>query len=135
MSQAVSTSPLVFDIDVDVEEEKRDMETFLLSNANQKELQDLEMKVMSLIRQINIAKRKREFLLEFVESPVDFIHNWIDSQSADLKELLGERALEAEEIRKSELFDQPWVNEAVFHYLNVKRQEPVDQFYQKLKQK
>ena len=108
---------------------------FLNSNTSHKDLLELEQKVMNTIHQINTAKRKREFLLEFVEDPVDFINNWIESQSGDLRELLGERAVEAEEIRKAEFFDQPWVNEAVFHYLNVKRQEPVDQFYSKMKPK
>jgi len=84
VSQAISASPLVYDIEVDVEEEKQSMETFLLSNNFQKDLAELEQKVMAAIRLVNVSKRKREFLLEFVESPVDFVNSWVESQSADL---------------------------------------------------
>jgi len=135
VSQFIHSSPVVYDVDVDVDEDRMSLDSFLNSNTSHKDLLELEQKVMNTIHQINTAKRKREFLLEFVEDPVDFINNWIESQSGDLRELLGERAVEAEEIRKAEFFDQPWVNEAVFHYLNVKRQEPVDQFYSKMKPK
>jgi SWI/SNF-related matrix-associated actin-dependent regulator of chromatin subfamily D len=135
VEQTFSTSQVAFDIDVDVDESKQNMETFLLSATSQKDLAELEQSIMSTIRQISNCKRKREFLLEFIQNPVLFINRWIDSQAADLKELLGEKAIEAEELRRSDFFQQPWIDEAVTHYIHSINQEKVNSVYGKMRPK
>jgi len=61
---------------------------------------------------------KRTFLQSFAEDPVQFIHTWLASQSRDLESILGSGPSEgatvrAEELRRSEFFALPWVEEAV----------------------
>lgn len=61
---------------------------------------------------------KRTFLQSFADDPAQFIHTWLASQSRDLESVLGSGASEgatvrAEELRRSEFFMLPWVEEAV----------------------
>ena len=61
---------------------------------------------------------KRTFLESFAKDPAQFIQTWLASQSRDLESILGSGASEgatvrAEELRRSEFFTLPWVEEAV----------------------
>jgi SWI/SNF-related matrix-associated actin-dependent regulator of chromatin subfamily D len=54
----------------------------------------------------------------FARDPVDFIQRWIESQSRDLEAVLGSGPSEgatvrAEDLRRSDFFRLPWVEEAV----------------------
>ncbi|GAB5593001.1 SWI/SNF and RSC complex subunit Ssr3 [Umbelopsis nana] len=65
---------------------------------------------------------KRNFLPQFARSPVEFINKWIASQARDLEIIVGETQVNVEEMRQSDFYKQPWVKEAVFHYLTSKTQ-------------
>ena len=62
---------------------------------------------------------KRTFLESFAKDPSQFIRTWLESQSRDLESILGNGAMESltirqEELRRSEFFQLPWVEEV--HY-------------------
>ncbi|KAJ1839688.1 SWI/SNF and RSC complex subunit Ssr3, partial [Coemansia sp. RSA 486] len=98
----------------------------------------------------------REFLRGFADDPVAFIHRWIDNQTKDLEVILGDRrhgleaalaaimaadergqASEADAakwLKESALYDEPWADEAVFHYLSAKTQERMQQLLQQQQQ-
>jgi len=94
---------------------------------NHKEVQALDEKIVQCIQSINNSKTKRDFLLQFSKSPVEFINKWIASQSRDLEVILGESRVNLEEQRSSEFYKQKWVNEAIFHYLSAKNQRRIHQ--------
>ena len=54
----------------------------------------------------------------FSTHPVNFINAWLDTQARDLKVILAENAIGADEQRRTALFQQPWVKEAAVHYLS-----------------
>lgn len=61
---------------------------------------------------------KKVFLESFAEDPANFIHTWLESQSRDLESIMGSGPTEGmtvrqEELRRSEFFQLPWVEEAV----------------------
>ncbi|KAJ3110293.1 SWI/SNF complex component snf12 [Nowakowskiella sp. JEL0407] len=87
-------------------------------NVNQ--IVELDEKINGLIQQITISKMKRDFMKAFVDDPVGFINAWIASQSRDLEGLMGENHVNREEMRRSEFYNQQWVHEAVFQYLNTR---------------
>jgi SWI/SNF-related matrix-associated actin-dependent regulator of chromatin subfamily D len=64
------------------------------------------------------AHLKRTFLHSFARDPARFIHTWLESQSRDLESVLGSGPSEGatvrtEDLRRSEFFKLPWVEEAV----------------------
>ena len=61
---------------------------------------------------------KKAFLEKFAEEPAEFIEKWLASQSRDLECALAAGPSEGvsvreEELRRSEFFRLPWVEEAV----------------------
>ncbi|CAJ0765190.1 11277_t:CDS:2, partial [Entrophospora sp. SA101] len=75
--------------------------------------------IVQCIQSINNSKAKRDFLLNFANSPIEFINKWIASQSRDLEIILGDSRVNIEEQRYSEFYKQDWVNEATFHYISA----------------
>ena len=59
---------------------------------------------------------KKVFLESFANDPAQFIQTWLESQSRDLESILGSGPTEGntirqEELRRSEFFQLPWVEE------------------------
>ncbi|KAJ1557186.1 SWI/SNF complex component snf12, partial [Cladochytrium tenue] len=73
--------------------------------------------ISKAIEAIHQAKLKREFMLAFAKDPVNFVNRWVASQSRDLETILGGARTGVEEMRHSEFYRRPWVEEAVFHHL------------------
>ncbi|XP_060810895.1 brahma-associated protein of 60 kDa isoform X2 [Amyelois transitella] len=106
-----------YDIDVEVDDTlKTQMNNFLLSTANQQEIQGLDAKIHETVNTINQLKTNREFFLSFSKDPQQFIQKWLVSQSRDLKTMSG-GAGSAEEERRAALYGQAWAREAVARYL------------------
>ncbi|KAJ1933388.1 SWI/SNF and RSC complex subunit Ssr3 [Linderina macrospora] len=125
--------------------------------TRQRELVHVESQLQQKMLEIHNARSKRDFLRGFADDPVAFIHRWIDNQTKDLEVILGDRkhgleaalgaimeaddesqelgeerkhALEQEAakwLKDSKLYDEPWAEEAVFHYLSAKTQERMQQ--------
>lgn len=97
----------------------------LLANAERtKEIDACEEAICAAIRKIHEHRRRRAFFLGFSQSPVEFTNALIDSQNKDLKLLSGEASRSAEKERRSDFYNQPWVEDAVIRYLN--RKPPAD---------
>lgn len=93
----------------------------LLANAEKnKEIDACDEAICTAIRKIHEHRRRRAFFLGFSQSPVEFIDALIESQSKDLKLLAGEASRNAEKERRSDFFNQPWVEDAVIRYINRK---------------
>lgn len=70
------------------------------------------------VQSLNNAHLKRTFLRAFSDNPADFIQTWLASQARDLESVLGSGPSEGatvrqEDLRRSEFFRLPWVEEAV----------------------
>ena len=61
------------------------MSSILANSLSQKEVSTCDDKIVQCVQSINNSKIKRDFLLRFAESPVEFIEEWIKSQSSDLE--------------------------------------------------
>ncbi|XP_021888240.1 SWI/SNF complex component SNF12 homolog [Carica papaya] len=95
--------------------------SILLANAEKnKEIEACEEAICATIRKIHEHRRRRAFFLGFSQSPVEFINALMESQSRDLKLVAGEGSRNAEKERRSDFFNQPWVEDAVIRYLNRK---------------
>lgn len=63
---------------------------------------------------------KRTFLESFANDPAQFIQTWLESQSRDLESILGSgptegMTLRQEELKRSEFFQLPWVEEVRYN--------------------
>lgn len=107
-----------FDIDIDIDDHglKSKMNSVLISltpEAN-KNIAALDDEIAQLAQSVRNAKLKRDFLESFVKDPRAFIHTWVASQARDLDVILsGERGVREEDLRRSDFFKLPWVEEAV----------------------
>lgn len=71
-------------------------------------------KIAQEAQAIRSSKLKQEFYQALAEDPRDFINKWLESQSKDLDVILGnEHGVREEDLRDTEFFRQPWVDEAV----------------------
>lgn len=138
MDKEQHQSPQAYDIDVEIESPVRQkMMNCLAAGQTQKEIMGLDEKIVQCVQSINNSKIKRDFLLQFSQEPVDFINKWIASQARDLEVgwvvlngllwcwywiqvILGESKINLEEMRRHDFYKQPWIKEAVFHYLTAK---------------
>lgn len=99
---------------------QRELNMLLANAEKQKEIEACEEAICSAIRKIHEHRRRRAYFLGFSQSPVEFINALIESQSRDLKLVSGEAGRSAEKERRSDFFNQPWVEDAVIRYLTRK---------------
>ncbi|KAJ1806793.1 SWI/SNF and RSC complex subunit Ssr3 [Coemansia sp. RSA 2598] len=146
-----------FDVEVEVEDFSRQGAGPLAAlQTRSRELAQVEAQLAQQMQEIHNARAKREFLRSFADDPVAFIHRWIDNQTKDLEVILGDRrhgleaalaaimaadergqagdADAAKWLKESALYDEPWADEAVFHYLSAKTQERMQQLLQQQQQ-
>ncbi|KAI7871021.1 SWI/SNF and RSC complex subunit Ssr3 [Spinellus fusiger] len=117
-------SPKAYDVDVELDSVIRQkMMNIVSSTQTQKEIMALDDKIVQCVQSINNSKIKRDFLMQFAQHPVEFINKWIASQARDLEVILGETKVNLEEMRQTDFYKQPWVKEAIFHYLTAKTQQ------------
>ncbi|MEW5297858.1 MAG: hypothetical protein WDW36_001037 [Sanguina aurantia] len=87
--------------------------------TKEKELDALDSTISATLQKINEHRRRRAFFMGFAQSPADFIHALVASQARDLRVVTsstGVRTFEVE--RRSEVFKQQWVDDAVMKYLS-----------------
>lgn len=114
-------SSKAYDIDVELDSAVRQKMMHIVSSTlTQKEIMALDDKIVQCVQSINNSKIKRDFLMQFSKEPVEFINKWIASQARDLEVILGESKVNLEEMRQTDFYKQPWMKEAVFHYLTTK---------------
>ncbi|BAU01533.1 SWI/SNF complex component SNF12-like protein [Vigna angularis] len=99
---------------------QRELSALLANVEKNKEIETCDEAICGIIRKIHEHRRRRSFFLGFSQSPVEFINALIESQSRDLKLVSGEPSRNAEKERRSDFFNQPWVEDAVIRYLNRK---------------
>ncbi|KAE8707649.1 SWI/SNF complex component SNF12-like protein [Hibiscus syriacus] len=97
---------------------QRDLSALLSNAEKSKEIEACDEAICATIKKIHEHRRRRAFFLGFSQSPVEFINALIESQSPDLKMAAGEASRSAEKERRSDFFNQPWVEDAVIRYLN-----------------
>ncbi|KAJ1098385.1 hypothetical protein NDU88_003496 [Pleurodeles waltl] len=121
-----------YDIDVEVEDPlKGQMSSFLLSTANQQEITALDNKIHETIESINQLKIQRDFMLSFSRDPKGYIHEWLRSQSRDLK-TMTDVVGNPEEERRADFYHEPWSQEAVSRYFYCKIQQRRQELEQSL---
>ncbi|KAF9344898.1 SWI SNF, matrix associated, actin dependent regulator of chromatin, sub d, member 1 [Mortierella sp. AD094] len=98
-----------------------------ITNSLPKQIHAQDEQIMQYIQSMHNSKTKRDFLLRFANDPADFLDRWVASQSRDLEVILGESHVNLEEQRRSDFYNQQWVNEAVFHYMTAKNQKKLQE--------
>ncbi|MED6132280.1 hypothetical protein PIB30_017547 [Stylosanthes scabra] len=115
------TGTACYDVTVDVPFPiQRELSVLLANVEKNKEIELCDESICGIIRKIHEHRRRRAFFLGFSQSPVDFINAMIESQSRDLKIAAGEPSRNPDKERRSEFYNQPWVEDAVIRYLNRK---------------
>ncbi|XP_010250752.1 PREDICTED: SWI/SNF complex component SNF12 homolog [Nelumbo nucifera] len=99
---------------------QKEMSAFLANTEKHKEIDACDEAICAAIKKIHEHRRRRAFFLGFSQSPMEFINALIASQSRDLKLVAGEASRNAEKERRSDFYNQPWVEDAVIRYLNRK---------------
>ncbi|XP_068664508.1 SWI/SNF complex component SNF12 homolog [Aristolochia californica] len=99
---------------------QREMSAFLANTEKHKEIVACDEAICAAIKKIHEHRKRRAFFLGFSQSPVEFINALIASQSRDLRLVAGEASRNAEKERRSDFYNQPWVEDAVIRYLNRK---------------
>ena len=130
VDKAVHVAEQAYDIEVEVDNVARHagLTAFLTGlEAHQRELSELDDRISQAIGLLKQCDLKREFLAGVANNPVEFLDLWLVSQARDLKTILGEKNIHSEERRRALFFRQPWIQEAVFHYLSVKTQQRVQE--------
>ncbi|WWC73727.1 uncharacterized protein I206_107699 [Kwoniella pini CBS 10737] len=117
--------PKCFDIPFEVEDPLKSKMSSLVQSfegKEGKEIVQLEDKVGELAYFARDIKQKRDFLESFAANPQSFIQNWLAVQARDLDQMLGYQIgtpglnggnIREEDLRRSDLFSLPWVDEAV----------------------
>ncbi|KAH9921644.1 SWI/SNF complex 60 kDa subunit [Fomitopsis serialis] len=89
-----------------------------LATETARDLAKLDDEIAMHVQSLNNAHLKRSFLRAFADDPQQFIQTWLASQSRDLETMLASGPSDAatvrqEDLRRSEFFRLPWVEEAV----------------------
>ncbi|TEB33685.1 SWI/SNF complex 60 kDa subunit [Coprinellus micaceus] len=113
--------PQAWDVEIKMEDTamKNRMAAMLqTSKETAQTLHKLDEEIALLAQSLHNSHVKKVFLESFAEDPANFIHTWLESQSRDLESIMGSGPTEGmtvrqEELRRSEFFQLPWVEEAV----------------------
>ncbi|CAB72235.1 SWI/SNF and RSC complexes subunit ssr3 [Schizosaccharomyces pombe] len=119
----------IFDIRINTEDPRHSqIRSFLATMMSQDKIRSIDDKLTELIQAITYSQSKYDFMKKFSESPIEFINEWIESQSRDLEIVLDGTNMNYAEKRSADYYQQPWVHESAFHYLNLlnsKKQQSV----------
>ncbi|XP_071915161.1 SWI/SNF complex component SNF12 homolog [Coffea arabica] len=99
---------------------EREMSSFLTDLERNKEVDAFDEAISAAIRKIHEHYQRQAFFLGFSHSPAEFINGLLASQARDLKLLGADTSHNAENERRSEFYNQTWVEDAVIRYLNRK---------------
>ncbi|KAF9528814.1 SWI/SNF complex 60 kDa subunit [Crepidotus variabilis] len=113
--------PQAWDVEVKMEDAalKHKMAvTVSASKESSQTLLKLDEEIALLAQSLHNSHMKKTFLESFAKEPAQFIQTWLESQSRDLESILGSgptegQTLRQEELKRSEFFQLPWVEEAV----------------------
>ncbi|KAF7309650.1 SWI/SNF and RSC complex subunit [Mycena indigotica] len=113
--------PLAWDVEVKMEDTALKGKATVMVQGNKESMQTLaklDEEISTHAQSLHNSYLKRTFLQSFAQDPAHFIQTWLESQSRDLETVLGSGASEGlsvrqEELRRSEFFQLPWVEEAV----------------------
>ncbi|KAG5219899.1 SWI/SNF complex component [Salix suchowensis] len=112
--------PSAWDMEVKIEDHTLKNRMTVMLQANKESaatLAKLDEEIALLAQSLHNSHLKRTFLQSFADDPAQFIQTWLESQSRDLESILGGAgegaAVRAEELKRSEFFRLPWVEEAV----------------------
>lgn len=121
VDKQLNQSSFAYDMDVELDSIVRQkMMHVVAATPSQKEVMSLDDKIVQCVQSINNSKIKRDFLTQFSKDPIEFTNKWIASQTKELEIILGETKVNVEDVRQTDFYKQPWVKEAVFHYLTAK---------------
>ncbi|WVW86960.1 hypothetical protein I302_109016 [Kwoniella bestiolae CBS 10118] len=127
--------PQCFDIPIELEDPLKSKMSNLVQSfegKEGKEVVQLEDKVGELAYFARDVKQKRDFLESFASNPQAFIQNWLAVQARDLDQMLGYQIgtpglnggnIREEDLRRSDLFSLPWVDEAVTVHESVRMEQ------------
>ncbi|KAI9034464.1 hypothetical protein DFJ74DRAFT_649611 [Hyaloraphidium curvatum] len=118
-------SKTAWDVEVEIDDPIKSRMVPLANGGPQgpqrlKEIASLDAKIVEVCRDLDASRLKRNFMLAFASDPAGFTNRWVESQSEDLKLMLGDGRFNPEDIRRSDFFEKPEVEEAVVHYLNAR---------------
>ncbi|KAI9463493.1 BAR-domain-containing protein [Boletus coccyginus] len=113
--------PSAWDIEVKMEDTAAKNRMAVIVQSSKESAQDLSKlddEISLLAQSLHNSHTKRVFLQSFASDPAKFIQTWLESQSRDLESILGSgpsegATIRAEELRRSDFFRLPWVEEAV----------------------
>ncbi|KAF5369594.1 hypothetical protein D9758_002651 [Tetrapyrgos nigripes] len=113
--------PQAYDVEIKMEDSALKGRMAVMLNTNKDtaaNLQKMDEEIALLAQSLHNSHLKRTFLQSFAKDPAHFIQVWLESQSRDLETILGSGGTEGltlrqEELRRSEFFKLPWVEEAV----------------------
>ncbi|KIY65666.1 SWI/SNF complex 60 kDa subunit, partial [Cylindrobasidium torrendii FP15055 ss-10] len=113
--------PMAWDVELKMEDTATKNRLNVMVQANRESaasLAKLDEEIALRVQALQNSHLKRTFLQSFAEDPAGFIQTWLESQSRDLDSVLGTGASEGQslrqdELRRSEFFRMPWVEEAV----------------------
>ncbi|KAF8064246.1 SWI/SNF complex protein [Lyophyllum atratum] len=113
--------PSAWDVEIKMEDASLKSRMTVMVNQNKESAQTLgkmDEEIALLAQSLHNSHLKRTFLQSFANDPAEFIQTWLESQSRDLESVLGSGPSEGmtvrqEELKRSEFFQLPWVEEAV----------------------
>ncbi|KAJ7908286.1 SWI/SNF complex protein [Mycena leptocephala] len=113
--------PMAWDVEVKTEDVGLKGRMAVMVQANKESAQNLtklDEEIATLAQSLHNSHLKRTFLQSFARDPAQFIQTWLESQSRDLETVLGSGptdglTIRQEELKRSEFFRLPWVEEAV----------------------
>ncbi|KAI0342317.1 hypothetical protein BDW22DRAFT_1395179 [Trametopsis cervina] len=121
-SQPPPEKAAAFDVEVRVEDTslKSRMSHVVMNMAPEaaKEITKLDDEISLHVQSLQNSHLKRTFLQSFASNPQEFVQTWLESQSRDLEAVMGSgpsegATLRQDDLRRSEYFKLPWVEEAV----------------------
>jgi len=113
--------PLAWDVEIKAEDSAMKSRMAVMVHASKESSQDLaklDDEIALHVQSLHNSHIKRTFLQSFSNDPAQVIQTWLESQSRDLESILGSgpsegATIRAEELKRSEFFKLPWVEEAV----------------------
>ena len=115
------SKPECYDIDMDTPKHQPQMAQWLDRKNLARDIDSCDYRIKRVMKMIDDHKKRREYLLRFAESPIDFINTCVRQQANGIytpTRILPGCEPQRPSERSSGAYKEPWVDEAVLRYLD-----------------
>lgn len=115
----LSVSPLVFDVEVDVDDPKQGPPRSLIPAQMARDLAFHDGRIRELLEALRVSRNNLSLLGAFAQDPLGLTQKLLNAAARDYETLLGDAPVSLDELRGADFYNSEAVEQAVTEFLSL----------------